>query len=92
MKEIFGDKAAKSENPFHIETLTGNIVFDDTSPREFYKKDTTAIHAGRFSSKLSNISPVLEEHKQEYCDYLNKIKNWKVANSPSIIPTVVGAI
>jgi hypothetical protein len=95
MKEVFGNQAAVSENPFHINTLTGNIEFDSTKSREFYKKDTTAVSAGRFTSKLETISPVLEEHKQDYCDYLNRSKNRKIANSPSFtLPalTIPGAV
>ena len=87
MKEIFGPQAAVSEKAFHIDTLTGNIEYDNTEWREIYKKDTAAVSAGRFTSKLKTVSPVLEEHKQEYCDYLNSLRNRKVANSPDIAPS-----
>jgi hypothetical protein len=43
LKEIFQDNTAKSEKPFHIDTLTGNIEFDDTKRYEFWRLETTAI-------------------------------------------------
>lgn len=86
MKETFGSQAAISEKAFHIDAITQNIEYDTTEWREIYKKETAAVSAGRLTSKLKTVSPVLEEHKQEYCDYLNTLRNRKVANSADILP------
>jgi len=79
LHQIFKDNTAQSEQPFHIDTVTGNIEFDNTKRYEVWKLETSAISGGRFTSKLQTVSTTLETNKQAYCDYLNTLKFWKPA-------------
>jgi hypothetical protein len=70
IKEICKNKEAKSEKPFYL-SVGRDITFDNATifSTDF---DTEIMTAGRGGS-LTKVSPILETHKQEYCDYLNGI-------------------
>lgn len=71
IKKISKEKTANTEAPFYIDTM-GNIKFNNAKlfSTDF---DTEIISAWRWG-ELKNISPILEENKQEYCNYLNGSK------------------
>jgi len=80
IKKICEDKKAVSKEPFKVSALK-NIDFDSAKLRSF-KFDTEIQSAGR-GWELEDISPTLEAHKKDYCDYLNntKPKFWEEATN-----------
>lgn len=72
IKFLCKDKEAQSEKPFYLSTIGKDITFDD-EPIFSTAFDTEIMTAGR-GGALKNVSPILEENKQAYCDYLNTLK------------------
>lgn len=76
IKKICKDKEAKSDKPFYL-SPGKDITFDNANlfSTDF---DTEIMTAGWWGG-LTKISPILEDNKQAYCDYLNTItpKFWK---------------
>ena len=71
IKDNFKWKSAKSDDPFHIDNVSGNIEFDNANWYEPWKNETNVINANYFKNTLKNISPTLSEYKEQYRIYLN---------------------
>ena len=77
IKKVCETKKAVAVDPFTVSKLGRNIKFNDANILST-KFDTEIISGGR-GWALNNVSPILEDHKQDYCDYLNnsRPKFWK---------------
>jgi len=76
IKFLCKDKQAISEKPFYL-SAGKDITFDNAKlfSTDF---DTEIMTAWRWG-ELKNVSPILEDNKQAYCDYLNTLNFWKAA-------------
>lgn len=65
-----------NEWPFHywINTLW-NIEFDDKEWYKIWENEKDVVNSNWFKNTLAEISPTLDQHKDEYIAYLNK--RWK---------------
>lgn len=77
IKKTFKDTETNTPKPFHL-SLFGKMNDIEFANASILKPDTEAISGGPWWS-LQEVSPILEEKKQAYCDYLNDItpKFWK---------------
>ncbi len=79
IKDICKDKTAKSDKPFYLSPAWRDITFDEATI--FSTSFDTEIMTAGWGGSLEKVSPILEEKKQEYCDYLNSLNFWtKTAN------------
>lgn len=74
IKFICKDKEAVKDKPFYL-SAGGDITFNEADI--FSTKFDTEIMTAGWGGALETVSPILEEKKQEYCDYLNTLKFWK---------------
>ena len=72
IKDICKDKK-RGENPFRVTTFGRDIEF-----KEGFFSMNTEIITGGWGGNLSKVSQVLEDNKEEYKNYLNRGKFWKM--------------
>lgn len=83
IQAICKDKVSQKPEPFYVDTVTGDITFDNA---KFWSTDfDTRIMSGGRGGELANTSPILETYKKEYATYLNGLRDWKVV-APEVAP------